>query len=56
MNDYKPTPEEVAKLREITNKGLMECKKALIDTKGDMEQAKELLRKRGWAVFYKKAL
>lgn len=34
-------------LREETNQGMMECKKALTETNGDVEAAKDLLRKKG---------
>lgn len=37
----------VKELRERTGSGLMECKRALIDTKGDIEAAIELMRKQG---------
>jgi elongation factor Ts len=37
----------VKELRERTGAGMMECKKALVETDGDMEAAAELLRKSG---------
>jgi elongation factor Ts len=37
----------VAKLREMTGAGLMDCKKALVETKGDLNAAVDLLRKKG---------
>ncbi|HZW60753.1 MAG TPA: translation elongation factor Ts [Candidatus Babeliales bacterium] len=37
----------IQKLREITGLGMMDCKKALEDTAGDIEEAIELLRKKG---------
>ena len=37
----------VAQLRERTGLGMMECKKALTETDGDLEAAIELLRKKG---------
>ena len=37
----------VRELREATNAGMMDCKKALQDTAGDMEKAIDLLRKKG---------
>ncbi len=40
------TAKDVAALRERTGVGMMECKKALEETSGDMEAAVELLRKR----------
>ena len=34
----------VAQLREATGLGMMECKKALVETEGDIQKAEELLR------------
>ena len=45
----------VKTLREKTNAGLMECKRALGETNGDMEAAVDLLRKKGAASAAKKA-
>ena len=45
----------VQQLREKTNAGMMDCKKALIEAKGDLEQAETILRKRGVSVASKKA-
>ena len=45
----------VKELRERTGAGMMECKKALVEANGDLEAAKELLRKRGQASADKKA-
>ncbi len=39
----------VAKLREMTNAGMMDCKKALTEAKGDLNAAVDILRKRGAA-------
>jgi elongation factor Ts len=49
------TPQLVAKLREMTNAGMMDCKKALIETAGNLEAAVDLLRKRGVATAAKKS-
>lgn len=49
------TASEVAKLREMTNVGMMECKKALIEANGDINLAVEILRKKGIASAAKKA-
>ena len=38
------TAKMVAELREITGMGMMECKKALVETAGDIQKAEELLR------------
>jgi elongation factor Ts len=44
----------VKELREKTGAGMMDCKKALIDSKGDMEKAVDFLRKSGIAKAEKK--
>ena len=45
----KITAETVKKLRDMTSAGMMDCKKALAETDGDFEKAKDLLRKKGIA-------
>ncbi len=45
----------VKELREITGAGMMDCKKALNESDGDMEAAKEFLRKKGQAIANKKS-
>jgi len=45
----------VKALRDKTGAGMMDCKRALAETKGDMEQAIDLLRKKGAAVAAKRA-
>lgn len=47
--------EQVKELREMTGAGMMECKKVLQETDGDMEKASELLRERGVVKAAKKA-
>jgi len=49
------TAEAVKLLRERTGAGMMECKKALVETNGDLEAAAELMRKAGLAKADKKA-
>ena len=49
------TAEMVKSLRKITSAGMMECKRALVDSNGDIEKATELLRKKGAASAEKKA-
>ncbi|MBF0287826.1 MAG: translation elongation factor Ts [SAR324 cluster bacterium] len=49
------TASMVKELREISGVGMMECKKALVECKGDMEAAKEHLRKTGQAKALKKS-
>jgi elongation factor Ts len=45
----------VKQLRETTGAGMMDCKKALTETNGDMEKAVEYLRKKGMQAVEKKA-
>src|SRR5579871_6347693 len=45
----------VKQLRERTGAGMMECKSALVEAKGDMSEAEVVLRKRGIASAHKKA-
>jgi len=40
---------DVAKLREMTGAGMMDCKRALVEAKGNLEAAVEILRKKGQA-------
>jgi elongation factor Ts len=47
MADIKPA--DVKKLRDETGAGMMDCKNALVETEGDLERAKDLLRERGLA-------
>ena len=49
------TAAMVKELRERTGSGMMECKKALVETSGDIEQAIENMRKSGMAKADKKA-
>jgi elongation factor Ts len=49
------TAEAVKTLRERTGAGMMECKKALVETNGDLDAATELMRKAGLAKADKKA-
>ena len=49
------TASLVKELRERTGSGMMECKKALVETDGDIEAAAELMRKSGAAKADKKA-
>jgi len=49
------TAELVKELREKTGAGMMDCKKVLTETDGDMEKAAELLRERGIAKAAKKS-
>lgn len=49
------TASLVKELRERTGAGMMDCKKVLVETSGDMEKAIELLREKGLAKAAKKA-
>jgi elongation factor Ts len=49
------TAQNVAKLREMTGVGMMECKKALVEAQGDINNAVDILRKSGAASAAKKA-
>jgi len=48
-------PKKIKELREKTGAGIMDCKKALEECKGDLERATEFLRKKGLAKAEKKA-
>jgi len=45
----------IQKLREITGLGMMDCKKALVETDGDLEKAVDILRRKGAAVAAKRS-
>ncbi len=49
------TAQDVKTLREMTNCGMMDCKKALAETDGDMDKAVEYLREKGIATAVKKS-
>src|SRR3989442_14509233 len=49
------TKDEVKRLREETGAGVMDCKRALEETKGDFEKAKGLIKERGLAKAQKKS-
>ena len=49
------TAEQVKELRDRTSAGIMDCKKVLVETDGNMDKAIELLRERGIAKAAKKA-
>ena len=54
-NTMNITAESVKQLRERTGAGMMECKKALVETQGNLDAAAELMRKSGLAKADKKA-
>ncbi|MDI6604882.1 MAG: translation elongation factor Ts [Thermoanaerobacteraceae bacterium] len=49
------TAEQVKELRERTGAGMMDCKKALVDSNGDIDKAIDILREKGLASAAKKA-
>ncbi|MCA0254586.1 MAG: elongation factor Ts, partial [Proteobacteria bacterium] len=49
------TAQLVSSLREKTGAGMMDCKKALVETNGDFEAAVDWLRTKGLAAAAKKA-
>ncbi len=46
---------DVAKLRQMTGAGMMDCKNALVEAAGDFERAKEIIREKGKLVAAKRA-
>ncbi len=48
-------PKLVKQLREKTNAGFMDCKRALVESGGDLEKAETILRTKGIATAAKKA-
>ncbi len=55
MTDYQPSAKEVKALRDRTGAGIMDCKGALVEAGGDIEQATDLLRAKGAADAAKRA-
>lgn len=49
------TAQDVKKLRDLTNAGMMDCKKALTEANGDFDRARDILRERGQLVAAKRA-
>jgi len=49
VSDHSPSAKAVKALRDVTGAGMMDCKAALIETGGDIEAAKDLLRVKGAA-------
>lgn len=52
---YAPTPAEVKKLRDLTGAGMLDCKKALVEGNGSLEEAQKVLKKRGLAMAEKRS-
>ncbi|HJD59438.1 MAG TPA: translation elongation factor Ts [Rickettsia endosymbiont of Omalisus fontisbellaquei] len=55
MSEVNISAAAVKELREKTGAGMMDCKKALIETEGNFEEAVDFLRKKGLAAAAKKA-
>jgi elongation factor Ts len=55
MQSTEVSPQIVKQLREKTNAGMMDCKRALAETGGDLDKAEALLRTKGIAGASKKA-
>ncbi|MEN8140436.1 MAG: translation elongation factor Ts [Thermodesulfobacteriota bacterium] len=51
----KITSQMVKELRDKTNAGMMDCKKALVEYDGDMDKAQDFLRQKGLAIAAKRA-
>ncbi|MBI4358380.1 MAG: translation elongation factor Ts [Candidatus Omnitrophica bacterium] len=51
----KENVDQVRELRSITGAGIMDCKRALAEAKGDFQRAQDLLRKRGFEIAQKKS-
>src|SRR4030043_2139560 len=49
------TAQAIKELRELTGVGMLDCKNALEEADGDLEKAKQILRRRGIAVAEKRA-
>jgi elongation factor Ts len=52
---YKPTADDVKRLREDTGAGMIDCRNALVKSEGDLAKAKVLLQEQGQAKAEKKA-
>lgn len=49
--NYRPAAETISSLRVVTGYGMMECKKALVATKGNFKEAVEYLKgRRVWSI------
>lgn len=52
---YTPGAADVKALREATNAGVMDCRRALVEAGGDIDKAKKLLAERGQQIAKKKS-
>jgi elongation factor Ts len=55
MSATAPTAKDVKALRDLTGAGMLDCRNALVETNGDLDQAVELLRAKGIAAAGKRA-
>ena len=55
QTSYRPTADDVKRLREDTGAGMIDCRNALVKTEGDLEKAKALLQELGQSKAAKKA-
>jgi elongation factor Ts len=53
--DYKPSTDDIKRLRDETGAGMMDCRKALLDATGDYESARKNLVEQGLSKAAKKA-
>lgn len=51
----KENKDDLLKLRELTGAGMMDCKQALTEAKGDLKAAQEIIRKKGLDIAKKKS-
>ena len=49
------TTDKIVELRKKTGAGMMDCKKALVESNGDLEKAMDILRKKGLQIASKKS-
>lgn len=54
MGQMTMSKDQILRLREETGAGIMDCKRAFADAKGDVEKAKKILRDKGIATAQKK--
>ncbi|MDP3920986.1 MAG: translation elongation factor Ts [Candidatus Omnitrophota bacterium] len=55
MSTENSEKQNLVKLRELTGAGMMECKKALTEAKGDLKEAQSVIRKKGLDIAKKKS-
>ncbi len=55
MSMQKENKTDLLKLRELTGAGMMDCKQALVDAKGNLKEAQDIIRKKGLDIAKKKS-